>query len=312
MTIFWICFGVIAGLILLALITAYICFHIVFYSPARKLSDEIYIPPDKVYEPFREDIVMWTKKMRETPATEAEIRTCDGLTLRGRFYEYEKGAPIELMLHGYRSSAERDLSGGVFRAMKLGRSAFVPDHRACGRSDGHIITFGAKESDDCLLWIDYILTHIDPEAKIILTGISMGAATVLITAARALPPNVVGVIADCGYTSAEAIIKKVMRDMRLPVPLLYPFVVLGARVFGRFDIRAASPLEAMKKCRVPVIFVHGDADDFVPHSMSVENFETCTAHKHLVTVEGAGHGLSYLVAPERYREELTAFFENIL
>ncbi len=292
----------------LILLTSFICFRIVFYSPTRKQSDEIYIPKDKVYEPFRDDIVMWTQKMREQSHTEAEIRSKDGLTLRARFYECEKGAPIELMMHGYRSNAERDLSGGVFRAMKLGHSALVPDHRGSGRSDGHVITFGAKESDDCLLWVDYILKNIDPDAKIILTGISMGAATVLVTAAKELPENVIGVIADCGYTSAEAIIKKVMRDMKLPVFLLYPFVVLGARIFGGFDIKKASPIEAMKQCRVPVIFFHGDTDDFVPHSMSVENFEACIARKHLVTVKGAGHGLSYLVEPERYREELKNFF----
>ncbi len=305
MIMLWIAIGLLAA----ALIAAFVCFRLVFYSPKRTPGEEIYVPRDKVYEPYREEIIKWTQKMREEPYAGAEIRSRDGLILRARFYEYEKGAPIELMLHGYRSNAERDLSGGIFRAKKLGHSALVPDHRGAGHSDGHVITFGAKESDDCLLWIDYILEHIDPEARIILTGISMGAATVLITAGRTLPKNVIGVIADCGYTSAKDIIQKVMRDMRLPVPLLYPFVVLGARLFGRFDMKKASPLEAMKRCRLPVIFFHGDADDFVPHAMSAANYEACASEKkRMVTVEGAGHGLSYLVDAGRYRAELRRFF----
>ena len=126
------------------------------------------------------------------------------------------------------------------------------------------------------------------------------------------PENVVGVLADCGYTSAREIIKKVMRDMHLPANLFYPFVRLGAIIFGKFDPDSNSPIEAMKKTKLPVIFFHGDTDDFVPHSMSVENFEACGTEKKMVTISGAGHGLAFPVDREKYLFEARDFFKEIL
>ena len=100
----------------------------------------------------------------------------------------------------------------------------------------------------------------------------------------------------------------VMRGMKLPPKLCYPFVKLGAKIFGHFDLDENSPIEAMKRCTLPVIFFHGEADDFVPCSMSREIFEICTSRKHLVTIPGAGHGLSYAKDPQRYLQELRDFF----
>jgi len=120
---------------------------------------------------------------------------------------------------------------------------------------------------------------------------------------------VVGILADCGYTSSEAIIKKVMRDMHLPAGLLYPFARLGAKLFGGFDPNASSPIDAMKRCRLPIIFFHGDNDGYVPHSMSEENYAACVSEKKkLVIVKGAGHGLCFPMDKEAYYKELDGFF----
>ena len=135
----------------------------------------------------------------------------------------------------------------------------------------------------------------------------MGAATALITAGKDLPENVIGALADCGYTSAKDIIKKVIRDMKLPANLLYPLVKLGAKIFGGFSLEETSPEEAMKKCKIPVIFIHGEADNFVPCEMSKINYDVCTAPKKLVTFEGAAHGLSYLTDENKYLTEVKAF-----
>ena len=140
----------------------------------------------------------------------------------------------------------------------------------------------------------------------------MGAATVMMASAMELPKNVVGTVADCGYTSAKDIIKKVIRDMHLPDNLLYPFVRLGARLFGGFDPDADSPISSMPNCRVPVIFFHGDTDAFVPQSMSEENFAACTAPKHLVITPGAGHGLCFPIDVDTYVREIEAFFKPFL
>ena len=96
--------------------------------------------------------------------------------------------------------------------------------------------------------------------------------------------------------------------MKLPVKISYFFVRLSAIVFGGFDPEEASAKEALKNCKVPVMFVHGEADDFVPCQMSRDNYEACTAPKRLVTTPGAGHGLCYLVDPEGYLQALREFF----
>ena len=309
----WIILGVAVFVLLTAFIAAYVCFFRIFLSRRKPRAEEFPIPDGDIYLPHRDRMVNWMKDMRAMPHTDASIVSFDGLTLRGAFYEYEKGAPIELMLHGYKGDSERDMCGGIARCFALGHSAFLIDHRASGKSDGKIITFGINESRDVHRWIDYIIKNIDPDAKIILTGISMGAATAMICAGEELPKNVVGVLADCGYTSAKDIIKKVITDMKLPADILYPFAKLGARIFGKFDLDEKSPIESMKKCRLPIIFFHGDTDDYVPHYMSVENYNACTSeNKKLVTIKNAGHGLCFVIDSEYYIKELGDFFEPVL
>lgn len=301
------------GIALFFLIT-YICFYLTFCVPKDRSTEPppLSIPEGKIYEPYRDTMIGWMKEIRAMPHTDVSITSFDGLKLCGKYFEYEKDAPIELMFHGYRGTAERDLCGGVQRCFALGRSALIVDQRASGQSEGSVISFGVNESRDCLLWIDFILQQINKEAKIILTGISMGASTVLMASGRELPDNVVGVLADCGYTSAREIIKKVIRQMKLPATLLYPFVKWGAKIYGTFDVEEFPPIEAVTYSRIPTLFIHGTTDDFVPHEMSVQNYEACSAPKHFVSVPGAGHGLALLVDKEGYLSALQDFFDPYL
>ena len=227
------------GLAALCLLIAFGCYVYSFYEPPRKSKnpDVIEIPKGEIYEAHREKMENWVRQMRAMPSESFEITSFDGLKLRAKFYEYAPGAPIELMFHGYRGNAERDLAGG-----------------------------------------------------------------------EKLPPNVRGILADCGYSSAREIMAHVMGQMGLPAKLCYPFVKLGARLFGHFDLDETSPVEAVKNCQLPVIFFHGESDDFVPCDMSRINFEACGGRKRLVTIPGAGHGLAYAVEPDRYVEELYDFF----
>lgn len=296
--------------ILIFVIIPLICFHITFYVPKPKdgIHPEVPLPNNEVYAPYKAMMDGWTQDVLKMPHEHFTITSFDGLELHGNFYEYAPGAPIELMFHGYRGSALRDLSGGVARCFALKRSCLIVDQRCAGKSQGTVITFGIKEHQDCLKWVDFMVEHFGPEVKIILTGISMGASTVLMAASHPLPPNVIGVLADCGYTSAEAIIKAVIRKMHIPVSLLYPFIKLAAKLYGHFDLECESPLESVKKCTLPVIFFHGEADDFVPCYMSQENFDACTSRKAIYTVPGAGHGLSFPADQGGYIEQLKAFF----
>lgn len=312
MKIFWIIVGIIIIIALLLLLVTFICFYLAFYSPKRRPNpDRIDIPEGKIYEPYREQITQWIKEARALPHQDVSIVSEDGLTLRGRYYEYAADAPIELMFHGYRGNAERDLGGGVYRCFSLKRNVLVVDQRASGYSDGHIITFGVKESKDCLLWVKFLIEKFGPDVRIILTGISMGAATVLMAAGNDLPSNIVHVLADCGYSSQKDIIKKVIRQIKLPADLLYPFVKLGGKIFGHFDLEETTPVEAMIKCKVPVIFFHGNTDDFVPCEMSKINYDACNSYKKLVITPGAGHGLCYMKDMYEYYKAIQEFNKEI-
>ena len=299
-----------AAALMAVLVISYLCYRMAFYAPPRKEEDRdtVEIPEGEIYEVFREQMESWGREVRALPYEAVTVTSFDGLTLHGNFYEYAPGAPIELMFHGYRGSAERDLPGGVQRCRKLGRSTFLVDQRCSGKSDGSTITFGINEHKDCLAWVDFMVKHFGPDVKIILTGISMGASTVLMAAGHPLPPQVIGVLADCGFSDAGSIIRDVAKKMGLPVKLAYPFVKLGAKLYGHFDLEETSALEAMRHCTVPVIFFHGENDDFVPCQMSRDNFAACQSRKRLVTVPGAGHGLSYPVAPAEYLDALRSFF----
>ena len=302
MKIFGIILGIAAALILLVLLLSYFCFYLAFYNSRRpkKNAEEFEIPKGAAYEPYRDIMIQWMKELRETPYKKVSIKSFDGLKLCGKYFEYKPGAPIELMFHGYRGTAEKDLSGGIKRCFALERNVLLVDQRASSDSEGKVISFGINERRDCLSWIDFLIKEFGPDVKIILTGISMGAATVLMAAGMELPENVIGILADCGYTSPKDIIKKVIRQLHLPADILYPFVKLGGRLFGKIDIEEASAIEAMKLCKKPVIFVHGETDDFVPYEMSLKNYEACAAPKYLISVPNAGHGLSYMVDNEKY------------
>ena len=286
------------------------CYRRAFYNPKAKNTDpeQIDIPEGEIYEVFRPQMTQWVRWTRSLPCEKVEITSHDGLTLRGKFYEYAPGAPIELMFHGYRGNAERDLSGGVARCFALKRSVLIVDQRSCGESDGKTITFGIYEHLDCLRWVDFADDRFGPDCKIILTGISMGASTVLMAAGKPLPKNVIGVLADCGFTSAREIMLQVIRQMGLPPKLAYPFVKLGARLYGGFKLDQFSALEAVANIQVPVIFFHGESDDYVPCWMSQALYDACKSRKKLVLVPKAGHGLAFPVDEKAYLDALYEFF----
>ena len=302
---------ILISVVFLALVISFVCFYMTFYNRnCEKIRPEDELPPGKEYEPYHSKLLSWMKDRKNIPFIEMSTKSFDGLTLKGKYYEIAKGAPVELMFHGYKGSAERDLCGGIQRCFSLGRNVLIVDQRAHGQSEGNVITFGLKESRDVVYWVDYITKYFGEEQKIILCGISMGAATVMMAAGENLPENVIGILADCGYTSAKDIICSVIEKKHLPSKILYPFVRLGGIVFGGFDPNKASPITALKKCTTPIIFIHGESDSFVPSYMSEQNYSATNSKKRIMTVKGACHGAAFLVDPDRYLETLKDFYDE--
>ena len=303
--VFWISIG----LILLILLTSFICFLMTFYVGKRKVlkEGEYDLPPGKEYEPYYDNMKNWIDKMRNFPYEQVEIKSHDGLILKAKYFENIKGAPIEIMIHGYKGNAERDMNGGIFRAFAVGRNALLIDQRGSGDSEGHVLTFGIKERKDVRLWIDFLINKLGKDVRIILTGISMGASTALMTTQEDIPSNVIGVLADCGFSSQKEIISKTIKEMKLPPKLFYPFVKLGGLIFGRFNIDELTPIDACKNMPVPVIFFHGDNDNFVPCYMSEEMAKVCSNKNKFVIIPNAEHGLAYPSSQDYYISKVKEF-----
>ena len=301
---------IVIGVILLVIlaISTY-CYARIFYSPKRKTIslEKIEMPNGEDYEPYRKAMVDWIKAARSLKSEECEVTSHDGLKLKGKYYECCKGAPIEILFHGYRGSGERDLSAGIERCFALNRNALIVDQRASGYSQGSTITFGIKERFDCLKWVQFVIDRFGSDTKIILTGISMGAATVMMALGQKLPSNVVCALADCGYSSPREIICKVIKDMHLPPKLIYPFVKLGAWLIGGFNLDETSPMRELKKATVPIVFIHGRQDNFVPYKMSERLYDVAASPKSIAIIDGAGHGLSYPADKQKYLNTLKEF-----
>jgi len=263
------------------------------------------------YKPYAEEIRNGAQFAKTTPCERVTITARDGTPLVGRIYHQENHRGVILLFHGYRSLACNDFSCALGSYMNDGFSLLLVDERAHGESGGRALSFGILERYDCLDWIAFVEKRF-PGDKLVLDGISMGAATVMMASEFPLPDSVCGIIADSGYTSPKEIITKVMTvDAKLP-KACYPLVKLAAKVFGGFDLEESSALEAVKSCKKPILIVHGEADGFVPCEMSARCFEACNApYKRLVTVPGADHGMSFLVDKPRVKKAIHEFFDAI-
>ena len=285
-------------------------YRIAFYSP-KKGRDKISTFASHKYDPYRKEINRLFCQLSDRPYEEVSIISFDGLTLFGRYYHVKDGAPLDIGFHGYRSSALTDFAGGSELSFSMGHNLLLIDERAHGRSEGRTITFGIQERWDADSWVRYAVERFGADTEIILYGISMGAATVLMAAGLDLPENVKGIIADCPYSSPKDIIRKVAKDMHMPDRLSWPFVKIGGRVYGGFDVDETDAARAVKQAKVPILIIHGESDSFVPCEMS----DIVSENPALITrctFPGADHGFSYLVDTPRYRKIVTEFMEKVL
>ena len=246
------------------------------------------------------------------PFEAVSITSHDGLKLTGRYYHNADGAPLQIQCHGYKGNAIRDFCGSWKVAKAAGHNVLLIDQRCHGKSEGHTITFGILERKDVLGWVSYAKERFG-DIPIALSGVSMGAATVLMVSGMALPENVKAIIADCPYDAPSNIIKKVLgQDMGMPVKIVYPLIRFGGMVYGKFNLNADSPLAAVQKAAVPILLIHGDDDRFVPYDMS-RNIHAAAPEKiEFHTIPGAGHALNFAAAPEEYCRIVTEFTKKYL
>lgn len=284
-------------------------YRIAFYSPNKKEQDVYAIPPGEQYEKIADTMLQQIHELQQLPFEQVYIKAYDGTTLAGRYYHNVDNSPLVIQFHGYRGNAVREYSGGFKLAIRAGYNSLVVDQRAHGKSGGHTISFGIRERFDCKAWAEYAADRFG-DIPIFLSGVSMGAATVLMASNLQLPRNVRGIIADCPYSSPEAIIRKVCRDMKLPEKIIYPFVALSGLIFGKFRIWESSALDSVKHTELPILLIHGDDDRFVPCDMSKEIKKAGKGNIEMITVPKAGHGISYLVDTDMYEKAYLNFMDK--
>ena len=293
-----------AALFVLLMVAAYVAYRYTFYvSKKQKHPDPYRVVREG--DPMADTRKQLADGILAQSFTDVTVTSRDGLSLHGRIKIVSEGAPFAIMCHGYRSTPLIDFSGGAILAMNLGYNVLLIDQRAHGDSEGKNLTFGVKESRDAIDWANFVKNTYGSDS--ILFGISMGAATVLMSAGLPeFPECVKGVFADCPFSTAKDIITKEIKHRGMPFPkLAYELARLGARLYGDFDPNAARPIDSVKNAKVPIVLVHGESDTFVPHEMSYAIHIAGNVPLH--SFKDAAHGTSYLFEPERYGKIVKEF-----
>lgn len=237
-----------------------------------------------------------------------------GQKLRG--YLIEAGKPSDVYVlcsHGYRADGKGEFRFIAKHYHDLGFNVFIVDHQAAGESEGKRISFGYYESKDIVTWAQYLTETFGKDIKIILHGVSMGCATVTIAGAdENLPENVKFIVADCGYTSMNDQFASVLRGAHIPPFPLVPLTELWNRAVEKFRYDDVSPIDAVRKTKLPMLFIHGKEDDFVPTSMAYRLYDACRSDKDILIVDGAIHARSYFVDGDACNEKIDKFVEKYI
>lgn len=244
---------------------------------------------------------------------ELSIRSFDGLRLRALFVPNPEAKGTLLLFHGWRSTWKTDFIVALPFYYAQGMNLLLVDQRSQNGSEGKYMTYGIREQRDVASWVECMAGKLGKDHPLFLGGLSMGAATVLMASDLPYDADVRGVIADCGFTSPWEIIRKVAgRSRWIPLNASSALLNVFTRRFAGFDMKEKSTVDALRRTKLPVLLIHGLADDFVPPEMSRENYAACASEKELVLVEGAGHGMSYVVDPERVRAAIAGFLRRHL
>lgn len=246
---------------------------------------------------------------------EHELINSRGLRLKGYCLMADKPSDVFVFCsHGYRNHGRGEFNYTTKYYHDKGFNVFLVDHQAAGESDGEYITFGYNESRDCLEWLDYIKDVFGEDIQIILHGVSMGSATVMLMCGNEnLPSNVKFAIADCGYTTERDEFEHNLSNVGVTsFPILDGINFFNKLVSG-FSFEEVSPIESVSRARLPMLFVHGKADDFVPTFMAGRLYEACASeNKDLLLIEGAAHARSYRTDSTAYEAKVNTFIDRFI
>lgn len=260
---------------------------------------------------YHEALKIGSQVLREKESQKVEIISHDGTPLVGHYIPAKDPKRLIIAMHGWRSSWARDFGLIADFWNENNCSVLYVEQRGQNESGGNYMGFGLIERYDCLDWILWVNDNIGTYLPIYLVGVSMGAATVLMATGLSLPDNVHGVIADCGFTSPYDIWKHVANN-NLHMSFGFKGTLANMICKGKINLNADdySTLDAMKICKVPIMFIHGTDDRFVPIEMTYKNYKACASPKRIFVVPGAGHAMSYFVNSEGYEKACKDFWQD--
>ena len=264
-------------------------------------------------EDYADEIMSAQKELEGEGLEIVEATSFDGLKLKALFYRAPDPKGTIILFHGYRSAPSCDFCIAKKFYADQGLSVLMPYERAHGLSEGNYITFGIKERFDVHTWIDVINKMIGYQLPLFLSGLSMGSATVLMSAEKEYPENVKLIIADCGFTSPIDIFEHIVKTtMKIPFKLFIPVFGLLCKKKAGFSVDEFSTVDALKNCKIPVFFIHGEADTYVPPEMTIRSYEACASEKYLLTVPGAQHALSFVVDSGEYKATIRQLISRFI
>lgn len=247
----------------------------------------------------------WNSQTKE----EWKLTSFDGLRLFAEFLPAENAKATIVQMHGYHSISTYEFSMEYRALHNEGYNILLPHQRAHGKSEGRWISFGVNEGKDVRAWVEEVARRTG-NLPIIIEGVSMGGTSVIMAAEEKLPGTVKCIIDDCGFTSPAAIISEVSRNsFHIPPRFFIGAICMWMRLLTHSDPRR-STVDVLKKNTLPVLFIHGEADTFVPYRMGRENFRACVAEKKFVSVPLAKHARSSVVAPDKVNGEIIAFIKS--
>lgn len=271
-----------------------------------------YIAGSRNMTEFMDELKLSGNRLAESEYVDVSITGQDGVRLVGHWKTCENPKRIIIAMHGWRSSWTHDFGMASDFWCENNCNVLYAEQRGQNNSGGDYMGFGILERYDCLEWIKWVNNNQGSSFPVYLCGVSMGATTVLMASALNLPDNVKGIIADCGFTSPHAIWKHVAeKNLHIPYEGLRKIVANDmCRKKINHGTRSYSAMEALKQCKVPVLFIHGTEDNFVPVEMTYENYKACTAPKRLLVVPGADHGMSYYIDKNGYENAMIDFWAD--
>ncbi len=220
----------------------------------------------------------------------------DKLQLKATHFYPDEGKDSNkwvIIAHGYGCTQENSYYLATHYLLQ-GFHVLTPDLRAAGKSEGRYLTLGYLESVDVVDWAKRIALYY-PQAKIILHGVSMGAATVMMACDDDdLPENVVACVEESGYTSAfDLLVHQIQESLGLPAFPAMNLLDWRCQQVAGFSLNRAVPEVAVMHSRVPVLFIHGTKDALVPPAMCEQLYRNAKApDKMMLLIHDAVHGVA--------------------